>query len=197
MKGREIMNQPLVSCILPVYNVEEYLYECIESIVNQTYKNIEILLIDDGSTDNSSNICEKWKKKDNRIVVIHKENGGASSARNFGLDIMKGDWINFIDSDDIIHSQYIQLLLQVVEKNNVLMACCSYKQMEQNLNLVEEYEYDFKSEKIITENKRVNFYKIGNDMIFSPWGKLLHRSFFNEFRFLEKKIHEDYGLIFF
>ena len=92
----------LISVIVPVYNVEEYLDRCIESIVNQTYKNLEILLIDDGSTDNSYNICDKWAKKDNRIKVVHKENGGVSSARNVGLDVATGDYIGFVDSDDYI-----------------------------------------------------------------------------------------------
>ena len=192
------MNQPLVSCIVPVYNVEEYLDECIESIVNQTYVNLEIILIDDGSTDNSSIICEEWKKKDNRIVVRHKENGGASSARNLGLDIMKGDWVVFIDSDDTIHIQYIQLLVYGVESNNVLMACCFDCNSERQLDMVEIHEYNIKSKKkFLTEKERKKFYEIGNDMIFSPWNKILHRTIFSEFRFLEKRIHEDYGLIIF
>ena len=94
------MKEELISCIVPVYNVEEYLNQCIESIVTQTYKNIEIILIDDGSTDASPEICDNWKRKDERIIVIHKKNEGVSVARNIGLGYKKGEWVVFIDSDD-------------------------------------------------------------------------------------------------
>ena len=85
------MNEPLISVIVPVYKVEKYLDECVESIVNQTYRNLEIILVDDGSPDNCPQICDDWAKKDERIRVIHKENGGLSSARNAGLDVCKGE----------------------------------------------------------------------------------------------------------
>ncbi len=89
-----------ISIIVPVYNVEKYLKECIESILSQTYKNIEIILIDDGSTDNSGKICDEYLKKDSRVKVIHKENGGLSDARNTGIEIASGKYIGFVDSDD-------------------------------------------------------------------------------------------------
>ncbi|HJA50079.1 MAG TPA: glycosyltransferase, partial [Candidatus Fusicatenibacter intestinipullorum] len=92
-----------ISVIIPVYNVEKYLKRCLDSVINQTYKNLEIILIDDGSTDNSGKICDEYAQKDERIIVIHKENGGVSSARNKGLDICIGDYISFIDSDDWIN----------------------------------------------------------------------------------------------
>lgn len=94
--------QSLVSIIVPIYKVQEYLNECIESIVNQTYKNIELILVDDGSPDKCPQMCDEWAGKDNRIRVIHKENGGLSSARNAGLDIIKGEYVAFVDSDDFI-----------------------------------------------------------------------------------------------
>lgn len=93
------MSNPLVSIIVPVYNVEKYLKKCIQSIINQTYKNLEIILVDDGSSDNSGKICDKFAQKDNRIKVIHKINGGQADARNAGLDVMSGEWVSFIDSD--------------------------------------------------------------------------------------------------
>ena len=92
----------LISVIVPVYNVEKYLPQCLNSIINQTYENLEIIFINDGSTDNSGNICDEYAKRNSRIKAIHKENGGASSARNIGLDICKGDNIGFVDSDDWI-----------------------------------------------------------------------------------------------
>ena len=91
-----------VSIIVPVYNVEKYLPKCIESILNQTYTNLEVILIDDGSTDSSGKICDEYARRDGRIKVIHKENGGNSSARNAGLDCCTGDFLAFVDSDDII-----------------------------------------------------------------------------------------------
>ena len=96
------MDEPLISVIVPIYNVEKYLNRCIESIVNQTYKTLEIILVDDGSPDNCPQICDEWKEKDNRIKVIHKKNGGLSDARNAGLDIAQGEYIAFVDGDDFL-----------------------------------------------------------------------------------------------
>lgn len=103
------MNE-LISVVIPIYNVENYIDKCIETVIKQTYKNIEIILVDDGSTDNSGYKCEEWKKKDNRIVVLHKENGGLSSARNAGIDVAKGKYISFIDSDDYVDYSMIEIL---------------------------------------------------------------------------------------
>ena len=94
--------EQLLTVIIPVYNVEKYINKCLESIINQTYKNLEIILVDDGSTDNSSYLCDEWQKKDSRITVIHKKNGGLSDARNAGLQIAKGELITFVDSDDYV-----------------------------------------------------------------------------------------------
>ena len=98
----------LITVIIPVYNVEKYLKECLESIINQTYKNLEIILIDDGSTDASGEICDEYSKRDNRIRVVHKANGGLSSARNLGLDIANGEYVTFIDSDDYIDLEFMK-----------------------------------------------------------------------------------------
>ncbi|MGN0414937.1 MAG: glycosyltransferase family 2 protein [Agathobacter sp.] len=102
--------KPLISVIVPIYNVEKYLKECVDSILNQTYKNLEIILVDDGSPDDCGRICEEYAKKDGRIKVIHKENGGLSSARNAGLDICTGEYISFIDSDDYISEFFIEMM---------------------------------------------------------------------------------------
>ena len=98
----KVATYPLISVIVPVYNTAKYLDKCITSIINQTYANLEIILVDDGSTDDSPAMCDMWTEKDSRIKVIHKQNGGASSARNAGLDIMSGELVGFIDSDDYI-----------------------------------------------------------------------------------------------
>lgn len=113
-----------LSVIVPIYKVEEYLDECIKSIVNQTYKNLEIILVDDGSPDHCPQMCDKWAEKDSRIKVIHKENGGASSARNAGLDAAAGDFIAFVDSDDYLDSDMYEIMLTQISEHNADMAQC-------------------------------------------------------------------------
>ncbi len=118
------MEDCLISIIVPVYNVEKYLDKCLESIVSQTYKNIEIILVDDGSSDNCPAMCDEWAKKDSRIKVIHKENGGLSDARNVGLENAKGKYIGFIDSDDYIDKTMFEKLLNKAKENDADMTLC-------------------------------------------------------------------------
>ena len=115
--------KPLISVIVPVYNVAAYLPRCIDSILAQTYANLEILLVDDGSTDDSGFICDEYAKKDTRIRVLHKENGGLSSARNAGLDAAAGQYIGFVDSDDWIEPEMYSQMLALMEKNDAQMVC--------------------------------------------------------------------------
>ena len=112
----------LISVIVPVYNVESYLNRCIESLVRQTYKYLEIILVDDGSLDGCPHICDKWSERDNRIHVIHKTNGGLSSARNAGLKVAKGEYIAFLDSDDWIHTKFIEHLYITIKDYKVDIA---------------------------------------------------------------------------
>ena len=114
----------LLSIIVPVYNVEQYINRCIKSIVNQTYQNIEIILVDDGSTDSSGDLCDKWAKADNRIVIVHKKNGGLSSARNAGIKIAKGDYLGFVDSDDYIEVDMYHQMIEAVVEHQKDTACC-------------------------------------------------------------------------
>lgn len=109
-------SQPKISVIVPVYKVENFLDRCVESIVGQTYENLEIILVDDGSPDNCPSMCDKWAEKDRRIKVIHKENGGVSSARNAALDIVSGDYIGFVDSDDWIDPGMYEFLYENSQK---------------------------------------------------------------------------------
>ena len=106
---------PLITIIIPVYGVEKYLHRCVDSVLAQTYQNLEIILIDDGSPDNSGKICDEYKEKDSRVRVIHKENGGVSSARNAGLRAAKGEWIVFVDSDDFVDENYVKYLYDNIE----------------------------------------------------------------------------------
>lgn len=112
------------SIIVPVYNVEKYLRECIDSLINQTYKNIEIILIDDGSPDNSSKICDEYAEKDNRIKVIHKENGGVTSARKVGANSATGDYIVCVDADDWVEDTYLEEFVKAIEIDNSEVICC-------------------------------------------------------------------------
>ena len=114
----------LISIIVPIYNVEDYLKRCIDSILGQTYKNLEVILVDDGSPDKCGKICEEYKLIDSRIKVIHKKNGGLSSARNNGLDIATGDFIGFVDSDDYIERNMYESLIEALNNNNADIATC-------------------------------------------------------------------------
>jgi len=137
----------IISIIVPIYNVDKYLNKCIESILNQTYTNLEIILIDDGSTDDSGKICDEYAEKDDRIIVIHKENGGVSSARNEGLKIATGKYLCFVDSDDEVKKEYIETLVNLISKNNIDIAMINY---------IRKYpDYETKNEYFI-ENKLLN-----------------------------------------
>ena len=116
-----------ISIIVPVYNVEKYLSECLDSIINQSYKNIEIILINDGSTDSSLEICQKYQKNDKRIKLISQANKGLSISRNNGMKIATGKYIMFVDSDDIIHSRMIEVLYKEIKNNKCQMAVCKFK----------------------------------------------------------------------
>ena len=115
---------PLISVIVPVYKVEKYLHRCIDSLINQTYKNLEIILVDDGSPDNCGKICVEYAKKDSRIKVIQKENGGQASARNMALDIAKGEYIGFVDSDDYIKNDMYEYLYNGISRYNADISVC-------------------------------------------------------------------------
>lgn len=117
-------NLELISVIIPVYNVEQYLVRCMNSVLNQTYKNLEIILVDDGSTDNSGIMCDEYAEKDSRVKVIHKSNGGLSSARNAGLDIAKGEYIGFVDSDDWISADMYSMLYELINRGNYDISIC-------------------------------------------------------------------------
>ena len=122
----------LISIIVPVYKAEKYLRRCVDSILAQTYQNIEVLLIDDGSPDNSGEICDEYAEKDSRVRVFHKPNGGVSSARNLGLKEAKGDYIGFVDADDYIDKTMYEVLLCNLIKENSDISICSYNQEDSN-----------------------------------------------------------------
>lgn len=161
----------LISVIVPVYRVEDYLDRCIKSIVNQTYQNLEIILVDDGSPDQCPKICDMWSRKDSRIWVIHKENGGVSSARNAGLRIATGDWISFVDSDDWIHPQFFETLhLQATKRPsaNIIAVNMDRVKEEKPYSAIKPEEIEFHSISVdsIFHNKTIRNY---------VWGRLYCR----------------------
>ena len=124
---------PLISVIVPIYNVEKYLDRCVDSIINQTYKNLEIILVDDGSPDNCPQMCDDYAKKDSRIKVVHKENGGLSDARNVGMEVATGEYVSFIDSDDYISLDFYETLLEtIVDNDSDIVECGVVKFYEDN-----------------------------------------------------------------
>ena len=130
------MEKDLISVIIPVYKVEKFLDRCIESVVNQTYKNLEIILVDDGSPDKCGEMCDEWAKKDDRIEVIHKPNGGLSDARNIGIDKCKGDFIMFVDSDDYLDLEICSKLHKILKEFNADFSMCNAKKFYENDNLI-------------------------------------------------------------
>ena len=185
------MIKPLVSIIVPIYKVEPYLRRCLDSIVNQTYTNLEIILVDDGSPDNSPQICDEYATKDNRIVVIHKENGGLSDARNAGLDICKGEYISFVDSDDWIANTYIELLLKAAIETNTEIAIGNFIKTEQSYRLNID---NIKNPNYVFLNSTSAIKKLwSNDKIIyvTAWGKLIKKTIFTDIRFPKSFIYED------
>ncbi|MGN1420911.1 MAG: glycosyltransferase family 2 protein [Eubacterium sp.] len=152
----------MITVIVPVYNVEKYLDRCIESVVNQTYKNLEIILVDDGSPDNCPAMCDAWAEKDNRIKVIHKENGGVSSARNIGLDNANGEYIGFVDSDDYIAEDMFENLFNKINTDNCQMSVCGIFFQGKSIS--------FKNEELISGNEAINrLFNYRDYQSFSGW----------------------------
>ena len=187
------MNDILISVIVPVYNVEKYLDRCIDSIVNQTYRNLEIILVDDGSPDNCPKMCDDWAKKDGRIKVIHKENGGLSSARNAGLDICIGEYIHFVDSDDWLELSCIELLLDACVQNGALLSVCGrYIIVHEKRNI----DKNFSENQIMSTSNFVSNMLVGKNCDSSPCGKLYHKSLWVGIRFPHGRIYEDIAILY-
>ncbi len=177
---------PEVAVIVPVFNVEKYLKKCLDSIVSQTYKNLEIVLVDDGSQDKSGEICDAYASRDSRIKVFHNENRGPSYARNFGIDHSCSPYILFIDSDDYLELDYIEYLMNLLIRYNTKISCC-------------DAYIDFQNKSNIWHKNKKNEYlylsshEAVADMLYSehfddaPWGKLYHRDLFRKIRYPEER----------
>lgn len=178
----------LISVIIPAYNVEKYLAKCLNTVLEQTYKNLEIIIVDDGSADNTGKICDEYAEKDSRIKVIHKENGGVSAARNDAIDIATGEYITFVDSDDLISNDYCEKMLTEILNNDAEVSICMVKRFVEG----EEFQ--------IEPNENVNVYTaeetIYNLMSVSNFydyacGKMYLRTLFDGIRFPLGRRYED------
>lgn len=185
------MAKNLISIIVPVYNAEKYLSRCIESILNQTYKNIQLIIINDGSTDKSLEIIEKYAANDNRIVLVDKENTGVSDSRNRGLDIATGEYIGFVDADDYVESEMYEILYQEILSDEADICCCGYQQK------FADYRYDIAideklvlngTEAIISQYLRQD---IRNGIFDGNWNKLFKKKCIENIRYENIKHGED------
>lgn len=178
----------MLSVIIPVYNVEKYLSRCVNSVLNQTYKDFELILVDDGSLDKSPEICDGYKKKDSRVKVIHKENGGLSSARNAGLEICKGDYIFFIDSDDwLTDEKVLEEFISKAEKENSDFV---YSFMN---TATDETQKAIRMNKRFKDNDRLFF--LSNPYLFSAWNKLYKNTLLQFLQFVPGRVNEDVDVI--
>ena len=175
-----------ISIIVPVYNVEKYLNKCIESLVAQTYKDLEIILVDDGSKDNCPQMCDEWAIEDNRIKVIHKANGGVSSARNAGLNVATGEYIQFVDSDDYLELNACEILAGEMYEKNVDLVVSDY------------YSHGFTRKKIIIQNfveedEETAFMQLYKNALFAfPWNKLYKKELIKNYFSNKLKYSEDF-----
>ena len=180
--------KPLISIIVPIYNLVKYLPKCVESILNQTFKVFELILVNDGSTDNSGEICDKYSYIDDRVKVVHKKNAGVSSARNAGLYLAQGEYIGFVDPDDYIEKDMFEILYNLCEKNNADISICkNCREINGLLDKKNEtiYVKELKNEDAVREVFKANLYR------FALWNKLCKKKCFEDIIFPEGRIHED------
>lgn len=178
----------MLSVIIPVYNVEKYLSRCVDSVLDQTYKDFELILVDDGSPDNSHEICDEYKKKDSRVKVIHKKNGGLSSARNAGLEICKGDYIFFIDSDDWLTDE--KVLEEFINKAETENADFVYSFMN---TATDETQKEIRMNQRFKDNARLFF--LSNPYLFSACNKLYKNTLLQFIQFVTGRVNEDVDVI--
>lgn len=188
------MNSIFISVIVPIYKVEPYIRKCLDSIVNQSYQELEILLIDDGSPDSCGAICDEYAQKDERIIVIHKKNGGISSARNAALDIATGEYVMFVDSDDWVESNFCETALRIALDNHVQIATFGYNNifLGENNHIQRIQERHTNSPRYVNSSTAIRHIIEKDDVIFNfAWNKIYKRSLFENVRYPVGRIFED------
>lgn len=184
------MSEPLISIIVPVYKVEKFLEQCVQSVISQTYSNLEIILVDDGSPDRCPQLCDEWSRKDRRIKVIHKQNGGLSDARNFGIRAARGEYLAFVDSDDWISPYMISKLYEACAQFEAEMSICQFEMVyddgKREKYVEEEYPTEVLSSKealkLLLQDKRITSH---------AWRKLYKREIIKDEMFPKGKYYED------
>ncbi len=183
----------LISVIVPVYNVEQYLEKCISSIIDQTYRNLEIILVDDGSTDQSGALCDEFAQKDGRIRVIHKENGGVADARNVGIEACNGEYVSFVDSDDYIHPEMLAKLYDSLKQFGADVSICQYFLVDENGGITYGVSFhDFVPYGVITGDQALQkllYNKSGYFVV--VWNRLVKKKLFSQVRFPLDRAYED------
>ncbi len=187
--------EPRISVIIPVYKCEEYLENCVNSILSQTFSDFEIILVDDGSPDNSGSLCDELAEKYDNIIVLHQENQGQAAARNNGVKIANGEWLHFVDCDDSINPYILEALYNAVTENNVKLAMCSAVQGEKpDEDFFNEKEVSFNT-LTMTEDNILNLCKNEKYYYWVVWGKLIHKSIYEKYPLTEGKIYEDNAIV--
>lgn len=183
----------LISVIVPIYKVESYLHRCVDSILEQTYQNLEIILVDDGSPDNCPSICDEYAEKDSRVKVIHKKNGGLSDARNAGMLVATGEYLMFVDSDDWLEKGAIILLYQLLVEYNAQIAIGGMQRVEDQSNIILQSEFCGKKniENMTKTQAMKAFFQNGC----AAWGRLYHRSVHSGIKFPVGEINEDEAIV--
>ena len=185
------MNKPLISVIIPIYKVEEYLDECVQSVLNQTYKNLEVILVDDGSPDRCPQMCDEYAKADNRVKVVHKQNGGLSDARNAGLEIATGDYIGFVDSDDFIERNMYEVLLNKLQSIGTEVISCKFIWFSDGEKKTYNWFNNGYLEKRVLSLKDFFYEVMKKNLDVSVPNKLFKRSIVTE-KFKKKRVTEDF-----
>lgn len=187
--------EDLVSVVVPVYNSEKYLRDCVDSIVNQTYRNLDIILVDDGSTDSSGNICEEYAQKDSRVTVLHKENGGNGDARNAGYKCAKGKWLVMVDNDDLLHWKQIEILLKNANEKDADVVVGNYRAILDDETpddrAITEEVYQ-RAEVLSPEHlNNAEFIKQRSMILTTPWSKIWKKTLYENILFPKKSKHDD------
>ncbi len=184
------MTEPLISVILPIYNVEKYLPKCMESLLAQTYYNLELIMVDDESGEVCATLCDEYASRDKRIKVYHKKNGGLSDARNYGISHSSGEYITCIDPDDYVDKDYVEYLYTLLKKYQCLMSICQHRVRYDNGTV---RDYGAKGDEVISTEKCLERMLYHDVIDTSAWAKLYHRSLFQDVSYPVGKLFEDIG----
>ena len=191
------MDEALISVIVPVYNVEEYVKRCVDSILAQTYTSLEVILVDDGATDDSGKICDEYAGNDTRVRVVHKRNGGLSDARNAGMQTARGEYYAFIDGDDYVAPDYIAYLYQLLNRNQAQISICGYRKVYGKDSNMEDSVNEAADSVMVYDSREALFHLLyQRGMISSAWGRLFQADLFHEIWFPKGKLHEDVAVVY-